>query len=112
MNYSTGFRVPAEELGQGLRERGILYYVDGTQSVGALRFDAQAVQPDMLAVHGYKWLIPRMAPRSFMSVLSCGNGCSRTSSAGEAIRTGAASTACITALLNSSTPRKSTKAAC
>ena len=57
VNYSTGFRVPAEELGQMLRERGILYYLDGTQSVGALKFDAQAVQPDMLAVHGYKWLI-------------------------------------------------------
>jgi cysteine desulfurase / selenocysteine lyase len=57
VNYSTGFRVPAEELGRVLRERGILYYIDGTQSVGALRFDVEAVQPDMLAVHGYKWLI-------------------------------------------------------
>jgi selenocysteine lyase/cysteine desulfurase len=57
VNYSTGFRVPAEELGRVLREKGILYYIDGTQSAGALRFDAQAVKPDMLAVHGYKWLI-------------------------------------------------------
>jgi cysteine desulfurase / selenocysteine lyase len=57
VNYSTGFRVPAEELSRVLRERGILYYVDGTQSVGALQFDARAVKPDMLAVHGYKWLI-------------------------------------------------------
>jgi cysteine desulfurase / selenocysteine lyase len=57
VNYSTGFRVPAEELGRVLRERGILYYIDGTQSVGALQFDARAVKPDMLAVHGYKWLI-------------------------------------------------------
>src|SRR5262245_10635314 len=39
VNYSTGFRVPAEELGRVLRERGILYYLDGTQSMGALRFD-------------------------------------------------------------------------
>ena len=31
-------------------------YVDGTQSVGALRFDVREVQPDMLAVHGYKWM--------------------------------------------------------
>jgi cysteine desulfurase/selenocysteine lyase len=57
VNYSTGFRVPAEELGEVLRQRGILYYLDGTQSVGALKVDIQAVQPDMLAVHGYKWLI-------------------------------------------------------
>jgi cysteine desulfurase / selenocysteine lyase len=57
VNYSTGFRVPVEELGRILRERGILYYVDGTQSLGALRFDAQSVKPDMFAVHAYKWLI-------------------------------------------------------
>ena len=57
VNYSTGFRVPAEELGRVLRERGILYYLDGTQSVGALQFDVRAVQPDMLAVNAYKWLI-------------------------------------------------------
>ena len=57
VNYSTGFRVPLVELGPVLRKRGILFYVDGTQSVGALEFDTQAVQPDMLAVHGYKWLI-------------------------------------------------------
>jgi selenocysteine lyase/cysteine desulfurase len=34
-----------------------LLYVDGTQSLGALRFDVAAVQPDMLAVDPYKWLI-------------------------------------------------------
>ena len=57
VNYSTGFRVPVAELGRVLRERGILFYVDGTQSVGALQFDCRAVKPDMLAVHAYKWLI-------------------------------------------------------
>jgi selenocysteine lyase/cysteine desulfurase len=40
-----------------LRERGVLFFVDGTQSVGALRFDTARVRPDMLAVHGYKWLL-------------------------------------------------------
>jgi cysteine desulfurase / selenocysteine lyase len=57
INYSTGFRVPAEELGRALRERNIVYYLDGTQSVGALEFDIRAVQPDVFAVHGYKWLM-------------------------------------------------------
>jgi cysteine desulfurase / selenocysteine lyase len=57
VNYSTGFRIPAEEIGRVLRERGILYYLDGTQSLGALQFDVQKVRPDMLAVHAYKWLI-------------------------------------------------------
>lgn len=57
VNYSTGFRVPLEELGRVLHDRGIVYYVDGTQSLGALRFDVAAAQPDMLAAHGYKWLL-------------------------------------------------------
>jgi cysteine desulfurase / selenocysteine lyase len=57
VNYSTGFRPPLAELSTELRRRGILLYVDGTQSVGALRFDIREVQPDMLAVHGYKWLL-------------------------------------------------------
>lgn len=56
-NYSTGFRPPLEDISRYLRERGITFYVDGTQSVGALRFDVQRVRPSMLAVHGYKWLL-------------------------------------------------------
>ncbi len=56
-NYTTGFIPPLEEIGRFLHERGVLFYVDGTQSVGALRFDCARVQPDMLAVHGYKWLL-------------------------------------------------------
>ena len=62
VNYSTGFRPPLETLGPMLRDRGIVFYVDGTQSVGALQFDVRTVQPALLAVHGYKWLL-------------CPNGC-------------------------------------
>jgi selenocysteine lyase/cysteine desulfurase len=62
VNYATGFRPPLETIGPRLRERGIALYVDGTQSVGALRFDVRRVQPAALAVHGYKWLL-------------CPNGC-------------------------------------
>jgi selenocysteine lyase/cysteine desulfurase len=40
-----------------LRDRGILVYLDGTQSVGALQFDCNAIQPDFLAVDAYKWMI-------------------------------------------------------
>ncbi len=56
LNYVTGFVPPLDEIGAFLRRRGVLFYVDGTQSVGALRLDVGRVQPDMLAVHGYKWL--------------------------------------------------------
>jgi selenocysteine lyase/cysteine desulfurase len=57
VNYTTGFRPPLREIADFLRERGVLLYVDGTQSLGALRFDVREVRPDMLAVHGYKWLL-------------------------------------------------------
>ncbi|MBM3748411.1 MAG: aminotransferase class V-fold PLP-dependent enzyme [Acidobacteria bacterium] len=57
VSYINGFRPPLAEIAARLRERGILLYVDGTQSLGALTFDAQAVQPDMYAVHAYKWLL-------------------------------------------------------
>jgi cysteine desulfurase/selenocysteine lyase len=57
VNYNTGFAPPLAELADFLRARGILLYIDGTQSVGAMRFDAGRIQPDMFAVHGYKWML-------------------------------------------------------
>lgn len=57
VNYITGFRAPLAEIAPELRRRGILLFVDGTQSAGALRFDAARIQPDIYAVHGYKWLL-------------------------------------------------------
>jgi cysteine desulfurase / selenocysteine lyase len=57
VNYNTGFAPPLAELADFLRARGILLFIDGTQSLGALRFDISRIQPDMLAVHGYKWLL-------------------------------------------------------
>jgi selenocysteine lyase/cysteine desulfurase len=56
VNYATGLRPPIGEIARYLRERGILLYVDGTQSVGALRFDVREAEPDMFAVHAYKWM--------------------------------------------------------
>jgi selenocysteine lyase/cysteine desulfurase len=57
LNYSTGWRPPLEEIASRLRANGTLLYVDGTQGVGALRFDARRIRPAMLAVHGYKWML-------------------------------------------------------
>jgi selenocysteine lyase/cysteine desulfurase len=57
VNYNTGFAPPLAEISAFLSARGVLLYVDGTQSIGALRFDAGKIQPGMLAVHGYKWLL-------------------------------------------------------
>lgn len=57
VNYTNGFRAPLAEIARFLREREVLLYVDGTQSIGALQFNVREVQPDLLAVHGYKWLL-------------------------------------------------------
>lgn len=57
VNYSTGLRPPVEEIGRLLRERGALFYVDATQSLGALPLDAPAAGAAMVAAHGYKWLL-------------------------------------------------------
>ena len=56
VNYASGLRPPVAELGRRLRERGVLFYVDATQSLGALPTDARAIGADVLAAHGYKWL--------------------------------------------------------
>jgi selenocysteine lyase/cysteine desulfurase len=57
VSYTTGFRAPLEELSSYLRARNILLYIDGTQSLGALRIDLERVRPSMFAVHGYKWML-------------------------------------------------------
>jgi cysteine desulfurase / selenocysteine lyase len=57
LNYASGFRPPLEEIAPYLRERGVLLYVDGTQGLGALRFDVRDIRPSMLAVHAYKWML-------------------------------------------------------
>jgi selenocysteine lyase/cysteine desulfurase len=56
VNYATGLRPPVGEIGKLLRERGILFYVDATQSLGALPTDVNEIGADVLAAHGYKWL--------------------------------------------------------
>ena len=57
VNYATGFRPPLEEISRFLRERGVMLYVDGTQSVGALQFDIARVRPSVLCVDAYKWML-------------------------------------------------------
>jgi cysteine desulfurase/selenocysteine lyase len=57
VNYATGFRPPLEEISRFLRDRGVLLYVDGTQSVGALQFDVRRVRPSVLCVDAYKWML-------------------------------------------------------
>jgi cysteine desulfurase / selenocysteine lyase len=57
VNYSNGYRPDMARISCLAHGQGALLYVDGTQSIGALRFDIAAVKPDILAVDGYKWLL-------------------------------------------------------
>ena len=57
VNYATGFRPPLEEISRFLRQRDVLLYVDGSQSVGALQFDVARLRPSVLCVDAYKWML-------------------------------------------------------
>lgn len=57
VSYSTGYRAPLEEIAAECERRGILLYVDGTQSVGAIRMDVSQLDPVMMSVDAYKWML-------------------------------------------------------
>lgn len=68
VNYCTGLRPPLSEIAARCREHGALFFVDGTQSTGALRFDAARGEADVLSVHAYKWMLsPNGAGFQYMS---------------------------------------------
>lgn len=57
VHWADGTRFDLERIGARAREVGALLVVDGTQSVGALPFDVQRVQPDALVVASYKHML-------------------------------------------------------
>jgi selenocysteine lyase/cysteine desulfurase len=57
VHWTDGTRFDLERIASRARECGAALIVDGTQSVGALPFDVQRIQPDALVVAGYKWLM-------------------------------------------------------
>lgn len=57
VHWAHGTRFDLEAIGQRAREVGAALVIDGTQSVGALPFDVQQIQPDALVCAGYKWLL-------------------------------------------------------
>jgi cysteine desulfurase / selenocysteine lyase len=54
-NFVTGFRLDLAAIGRMLRERGILFAVDGIQSVGA--FPLVAPEVDFMSADSHKWLL-------------------------------------------------------
>lgn len=57
VHWTDGTKFDLEAIGARAREVGAALVVDGTQSVGALPFDVQAIQPDALVCATYKWLM-------------------------------------------------------
>lgn len=57
VSYTVGVRPDLCRLRELADAAGALYYLDGTQSIGALQFDVREVRPDMLSVDAYKWLM-------------------------------------------------------
>lgn len=57
VHWVDGTRFDLIAIRKRTREVGALLIVDGTQSVGALPFDLQTIQPDALVCGSYKWLL-------------------------------------------------------
>ena len=57
VHWADGTRFDLEQIRKRTRDVGALLIIDGTQSVGALPFDVQHIQPDALVCGGYKWLM-------------------------------------------------------
>ena len=57
VQYASGLRLDLPRLGQGLRQRGVLYCIDAIQHLGALPFDVQAYNCDFAMADGHKWLL-------------------------------------------------------
>jgi selenocysteine lyase/cysteine desulfurase len=56
-HWADGTRFDLQAIRKRTKEVGALLIVDGTQSVGAVPFDVQKIQPDALVCAGYKWLL-------------------------------------------------------
>ncbi len=57
VQWTNGFRVDLESIGGSCRERGIYLVVDAIQHLGALPFDARALNVDFLSAGAYKSLL-------------------------------------------------------
>lgn len=57
VHWMYGIRFDLDAIGRRAREVGAWLAVDGTQAIGALPFNLEAIQPDALVCAGYKWLM-------------------------------------------------------
>jgi selenocysteine lyase/cysteine desulfurase len=57
VHWTDGSFVDLERVGTAARDVGAALVVDATQSLGALPFDVDVVQPDFVVAAAYKWLL-------------------------------------------------------
>ena len=57
VHWADGTPYDLQTLREKTRAHGAWMVLDGTQSIGALPFDVEAIQPDALIAAGYKWLL-------------------------------------------------------
>lgn len=57
VRWTDGALIDLDAVSRKCREHGAALVLDLTQSIGALRFDAGAIQPDFMVAAGYKWLL-------------------------------------------------------
>jgi cysteine desulfurase/selenocysteine lyase len=53
----NGYRVDLESIGTELRERGIVFAIDATQSAGALQLELEKLPVDFVFAAAFKWLL-------------------------------------------------------
>jgi cysteine desulfurase / selenocysteine lyase len=57
VEYASGFRNDLDAIGAACRQRGILFFVDAIQGLGAFPLDVSRTSIDFLAADGHKWLL-------------------------------------------------------
>jgi cysteine desulfurase/selenocysteine lyase len=57
IQYASGLRMDLVPLGKHCRKNEILFCVDAIQSLGAIPFDAQAIEADFVMADGHKWML-------------------------------------------------------
>ena len=57
VQWTTGFRMDLENIGQFCRDRGIYFVVDAIQGLGAVDFDVARFKVDFMSAGSYKYLL-------------------------------------------------------
>ncbi|HEY2784270.1 MAG TPA: aminotransferase class V-fold PLP-dependent enzyme [Fimbriiglobus sp.] len=57
VQYGSGFRANLDDLGEFCRSRGIFFFVDAIQGLGAFPLDVQKTPIEALAADSHKWLL-------------------------------------------------------